>query len=517
MGSTQDQNNVLNKTSHMSATQMPLSHSVQLQNKHNDIIDPIITYLENINGVRHQHSSFEQAENAIRKLVVEVEKLMIQETLSQFDINTPVIEFDGQKYFKVLRKEKTYTSAAGIIKVERSLYRQRVGEPCICPMELEAGVIEDFWTPAAARIGSYVTAQLSPYQGEKLFKEMGHFTPSKSSLNRLSTRLGEVWDNDQEQLEQVFSQHVEIPKSAVTVSASLDGIMLPLNKKTENGYSPLKLVDNPTEAEKKKHQDKTDKAFYREASCAAINFYDTKGERLKTIKFGRMPEAGKKTLKAMILQTMAGIVSQRPSINVVKIADGALDNWRFMSDDLLPGKGTEILDYYHASEHLNEAYTAAFNGDSAKATAQYKKYRSLLKNEIGGIEKVINSLKYLYKKHPRNEKLKTELGYFRNNRHRMNYASAAREFYPIGSGVTEAACKTLVTQRLKCAGMRWDINGGQGVLTTRSLIQSELFTQGWMLLSAKYKKELKLPENIIAFKKRGIYSANLSLYFSKLR
>jgi hypothetical protein len=47
--------------------------------------------------------------------------------------------------------------------------------------------------------------------------------------------------------------------------------------------------------------------------------------------------------------------------------------------------------------------------------------------------------------------------------------------YPIGSGVTEAACKTLVTQRMKCAGMRWHINGGQGVLTARSLIQSEQF------------------------------------------
>jgi len=413
-----------------------------------------------------------------------------------------VVEFDGQKYFKALRKEKSYTCAAGIIKIERSLYRQRAGERCICPMDLQAGIIEDFWTPAAARIGSYVTAQLSPYQGEKLFQELGHLTPSKSSLSRLSTQLGEVWDSDQKQLEHVFSQPVEIPESAVTVSASLDGIMLPLNKKTKNGYLSLKLVDNPTEAEKKKYQDKTDKAFYREASCAAINFYDPKGERLKTIKFGRMPETGKKTLKAMILQTVAGIVSQRPTINIVKIADGALDNWRFMSDDLLPGKGVEILDYYHASEHLNEAYAAAFGGDSAKASAQYKKYRSLLKNEIGGIDKVINSLRYLHKKHPCNEKLKTELGYFRNNRHRMNYASAATKFYPIGSGVTEAACKTLVTQRLKCAGMRWDINGGQGVLTTRSLIQSELFDNGWTLLSAKYRQEISLPKNVIEFRKK---------------
>ena len=50
----------------------------------------------------------------------------------------------------------------------------------------------------------------------------------------------------------------------------------------------------------------------------------------------------------------------------------------------------------------------------------------------------------------------------------MQYALALKSNYPIGSGVTEATCKTLVTQRMKCAGMRWNINGGQGVLTARS-------------------------------------------------
>jgi hypothetical protein len=43
----------------------------------------------------------------------------------------------------------------------------------------------------------------------------------------------------------------------------------------------------------------------------------------------------------------------------------------------------------------------------------------------------------------------------------MQYALALKSNYPIGSGVTEATCKTLVTQRMKCAGMRWNINGGK--------------------------------------------------------
>ena len=145
---------------------------------------------------------------------------------------------------------------------------------------------------------------------------------------------------------------------------------------------------------------------------------------------------------------------------------------------------------------------AAYGKGSATAVAKHQEYKSLLKNEVGGIEKVINTLKYHSQKNPNNKKLKTELHYFRNNRHRMQYALALKSNYPIGSGVTEAACKTLVTQRMKCAGMRWNINGGQGVLTARSLIQSDLFDNGWDVLAKTYIEKIKLPENVIPFRKK---------------
>jgi hypothetical protein len=278
--------------------------------------------------------------------------------------------------------------------------------------------------------------------------------------------------------------------------------MLPLNKKIENGYQPPELGETPSEKEKTDYEEKKEKAFYREASCAAINFYDEEGERLSTLRFGRMPEGGKKTLKTLIQEAMKTIVSEQPEINLIKIADGAVDNWRFLSDTLFPGQGIELLDYFHASDHLNDAFEAAYGKGSSKAVSQYNKYKILLKIEAGGIEKVINTLRYLSKNDPNNKKLVTELNYFRNNRHRMGYAEAIEANYPIGSGVTEATCKTLVTQRMKCAGMRWDINGGQGVLTARSLIQSEKFDKGWKILSGNYIKEISLPENVVAFRKK---------------
>lgn len=501
MSRTQDQNRIFEKQISQEPTQMSLSHSVQINNKqHDNVFNPIYQFVDNISGVRQKYTSFEEAEKAIKELVRALENSVIQKTLSQYDLHTPIIEYEGKIYHHVLRKEKTYLTHAGKVTVERSLYR--ADGQCICPLELQAGIVEDYWTPSAARLGCYVTALLSPYQGEKLFQEFGSLQPSKSSLTRLSTKIGKKWDAQHAQLEQAICQNIEIPEESVTISASLDGIMIPLNKKEENGYRAPELEDQPSKEEQRIYQEKKEKAFYREASCAAINFYDEAGERLKTLRFGRMPEAGKKTLKALIQQTMDTIISRQPELNIIKIADGAVDNWRFLSEKLLPGQGIEVLDYFHASDHLNDAFELAYGKGSTKAISQYKKYRSLLKNEVGGVEKVINTLRYLSKKMPKNEKLKTELNYFRNNRHRMQYAQVIEANYPIGSGVTEATCKTLVTQRMKCAGMRWDINGGQGVLTSRSLIQSELFNRGWEILSDNYIKEITLPKNVVAFRKQ---------------
>ncbi len=476
---------------------MQLSHSVVEENKNQktDIIKEVSDFSKNMHNIQKRYESYEKLEKEIQKMVAKVEVSLYEKALEQYDINVKTIEVDGLFYRQVLRDNKTFTSSAGPVTVEHSLYRGPNGKT-ISPLELQAGIVEGSWTPTAARISYYVTAELTPYAGEKLLKQMGHFTPSKSSLQRLSQAIGETWEAKESQFSQQLYNTIEIPEGSQTLSVSFDGIMLPLNKKISNGYKePSELSSNEQKTSPIK-----EKPFYREAACAAINFYDEMGERLKTIRFARMPEGGKKTLKSKLEQAVSSILSQQSDLDLVKIADGAKDNWRYLSKDLLPGQGVELLDYYHASEHLSEAINAAFGKDSSEAKAEYKKYRSLLKNDLNGIETVINMLRYLSKKNPNNETIKKELSYFRNNRYRMSYAQMLENNRPIGSGVTEASCKTLVTQRMKCAGMRWDISGGQGVLTARSLIQSEQFEHGWKLLAGEYQKKVSLPKNVIAFR-----------------
>ncbi len=65
------------------------------------------------------------------------------------------------------------------------------------------------------------------------------------------------------------------------------------------------------------------------------------------------------------------------------------------------------------------------------------------------------------------------LTYFINHRHMMDYATQVNQQLPIGSGVTEAACKTLVKQRLCGSGMRWKDKGAKVILSLRALVQSK--------------------------------------------
>jgi hypothetical protein len=127
-----------------------------------------------------------------------------------------------------------------------------------------------------------------------------------------------------------------------------------------------------------------------------------------------------------------------------------------------------------------------------------------LLEDCGGVEQVIRSLAYLRSKHPRKKRIAEVLGYFRKHRKRMRYFEHKEFGLPIGSGPVEAACKTLVAQRMKQSGMRWGMSGGQSVLTVRGWTQSERFDRAWALLAATYQLQITVIDNVIAFPNRRI-------------
>jgi len=110
-----------------------------------------------------------------------------------------------------------------------------------------------------------------------------------------------------------------------------------------------------------------------------------------------------------------------------------------------------------------------------------------LKHEEGVAGELLNRMKQLKseKTHSKNitEKLQAAITYYENHQHQMNYAQYREKKYPIGSGVTEAACKTLVKQRLCCSGMRWKEKGAGIILSLRALVLTkDRWSQFWAKL-----------------------------------
>src|SRR5262249_23197083 len=218
-----------------------------------------------------------------------------------------------------------------------------------------------------------------------------------------------------------------------------------------------------------------------------------------TRRMARMPESNKTTLKQQLTAEMMGALCQRPDLRVVKVADGAQDNWSYLSE-VIPF-GEEVLDFYHAMEHLQSALAAAYGEGSPAYRERSETLRQVLRDEPEGVDKVLGALCRLRTRYPRRLAIHTTLAYFRDHRHRMRYAALRAQHLPIGSGVVEAACKTLVSQRLKRSGMRWRHTGGQAILTFRALCQSERFERAWPLLVRTYQRDVRLPHKVIAFNK----------------
>src|SRR5580698_6276732 len=98
-------------------------------------------------------------------------------------------------------------------------------------------------------------------------------------------------------------------------------------------------------------------AGYREVGVGTLSFYDAEGEMLSAIRIGRMPEPKKATLKRSLKAEVLAALAKRPDLKLVKLADGANDNWTFLAEEL--PEGTELVDFFHACEHLNTALAAA--------------------------------------------------------------------------------------------------------------------------------------------------------------
>ena len=341
--------------------------------------------------------------------------------LERFDADGGPIEMAGVKLTSRAQSNKQYHTPYGKVEVTRHVYQTTRGGRIYCPLEASAGIVERA-TPRMAKLLSSKYARLNANE-TRADLEGNHGCPvSVCYLQKVAEAVGaiaqakeEVWDYTPPQLEDAVK----------TVSMSLDGAMVLMRD-----------------------------GAWREAMVGSISLYDLEGERLHSIYLGASPEYGKQAFKKRFMAEAERVTQLYPQAQRVGIADGAVDNWSLLT----PLTQYQILDFYHASEYLAEAANGAYPEKTGKPQRQQwlQEQCHKLKHDPGGAQTVLNELKRVGRKHLAKEvkeKVKDAIRYFTNHLSMMDYATYREKEFPIGSGVTEAACNTLVKRRLCRSGM----------------------------------------------------------------
>ena len=137
----------------------------------------------------------------------------------------------------------------------------------------------------------------------------------------------------------------------------------------------------------------------------------------------------------------------------------------------------QIVDFYHAMEHLDALAGALLGKTHPDHKKQYRRWtKLLLKN---GVEKIIAQAREQSSGQACAEAVEEALKYFVRNIARMQYGTFRKAGYFIGSGVIEAGCRTVVGARCKQSGMFWSKTGASNILSMRCIIQSRQWDAFW--------------------------------------
>ena len=172
------------------------------------------------------------------------------------------------------------------------------------------------------------------------------------------------------------------------------------------------------------------------------------------------------------------------------VADGALWIWNRVPDlvkalGLDPQQVHELVDFYHAVEHLGKVAGLRKHWSAKQRKAWVKKHRRLLLK--GHVSQVIEAVRELCR--GRNSRaIRTEREYFVKNQYRMGYARLKANHWPIGSGAVESAIRRVINLRLKGPGIFWYRENAEAMLMLRAYYKAGR----WNLLKSMANSHLSI-------------------------
>jgi hypothetical protein len=387
-------------------------------------------------------------EEALQERINDAGVVATAEGLKQFDTDGSPITVGPVKFTSKGQVEKDYQTPYGVATVARHVYQSPEGGPTYCPLDRDARIVVTS-TPRFAKVLSHKYAEFSSPRAQIDLEENHGRAVSRCLIQDVADAVAAAALAKQEQWSYALPKFEEPP---TTVAISLDGTCLHLR---EDGW--------------------------RETMVGTLAFYDKEGERLHTVYLGATPEYGKAKFLGHMEAEIARAKAKCPGARYVGIADGAVGNWDFL------GRHTDVqvTDFWHAAEYLGKAAVVLYRGQPQTRKAWLDDACHRLKNELGAAEWVLKQLRRLARERPwakDDEDVDRAITYFANQSGagRMDYSIRVSANEPIGSGVTEAACKVIVKQRLCGSGMKWTEEGASVVLSLRALSYTpERWGQFW--------------------------------------
>jgi len=174
-----------------------------------------------------------------------------------------------------------------------------------------------------------------------------------------------------------------------------------------------------------------------------------------------------------VLRRQAGQVGMNRAERWIGLTDGGNGLEAFVQKSF-PLVKVVILDFWHVSDHLGDLARTLHPQDEEQAKEQKGQWCHVLKHEGGAaLVKILEEMPLPERRPALRAKHAELLGYLKKNLPRMDYPTYLAKGWLIGSGSIESACKTVVAQRLKLAGMRWREKGTDAVCHLRALYKSE--------------------------------------------
>ncbi len=412
-------------------------------------------------------------EKGLRELLDECGRRIAESVYNQIEPSSPEdapkhMQRDRQDYARKNQKSHNRGGIAtlfGTIDLQRCLYEplqeaRDDSQRSFAPLEVCLGIVANNATLALAERVGRLASQHTQKELLDILQREHHVGWSVKVLRQVTAAVSAgiapyLREAQQRAVLRMLAQAYKSKgRRRVVLAVGRDGIMVPI-----------------------RHEEN-----YKEAGVATVSVYDRRGRRVGTVYLGEMPEALQLTLTAELTALLKAVLAgyEGPMPRLVYLTDAGYHQTNYFEEVLSQmenprraGQRLEwlwIVDYYHAASYVTKLAQVLFSEEKTRH-AWARRMRRLLRDQERGVIRVLHSAAQYYGRKTWNKKQEKEYreayNYLLKHSKDMKYSEYKRMGLPIGSGVTEAGCKVVFTQRFKQSGMMWDREGGEVILRLR--------------------------------------------------